>query len=177
MKLKVGNKVYLQKYEVAHIMDGSGSWVPSGIIRELYSNNDGYKFMNNLDTDGFRFDCVFEEPRNVAWLMRQDWIVSYNKYANISLSKLETNQRRLKARLSVAVDEFYNSGRTYAGTNFATGHDRLSAYMKAHFIKEHDRLDKLGFKIASLGAFISFRKGEVEFVFPDGYHHVTTNVL
>ena len=157
MKLKIGDRVYLQKYEVAHILHKLNGF-PGGILDETFSDDeDSLFFMNGL-TDGFRFECIYKEPENVRWLMKQDWIVDYDEYAEMPLAELEAFQERLKAERSADIDEF---------------NTKDEAYGEAHFDEESDRFDKLGHKIVSLGYLIKFRKGEVRCVFPDEYQSKT----
>ena len=154
MKLKIGDKVYLQKYEVAHILHGLDSF-PTGIMQETFDDDNGFFCMNGL-ADGFRFECIYKEPANVKWLMKQDWIVDYDEYAEMPLAELEALRERLKAERSADIDKF---------------NAKDEAYRKAHFDKESDKFDKLEHKIISLEDLIRFRKGEVKFVFPDGYQN------
>jgi len=157
MKLKIGDRVYLQKYEVAHIMHELNGF-PGGILDETFGSDEDSFFFMNGPTDGFRFECIYKEPENVKWLMEQDWIVDYDEYAKMPLAELEALQERLKAERSANIDEF---------------NTKDEAYREAHFDEESDRFDKLGYKIVSLGYLIKFRKGEVECVFPDEYQSKT----
>ena len=86
MKIKIGEKVYLQKYDIARLMQ-SHCAIPSSLFAELFLNNE--VFFVNGTSDAWRFDCVFEQPENVEWLMGQDWIVDYDKYVVMAISDLE----------------------------------------------------------------------------------------
>lgn len=157
MKLKIGDRVYLQKYEVAYILHKPNGF-PGGILNETFSGDEDSLFFMNGPTDGFRFECIYKEPENVRWLMHQSWIVDYDEYAEMPLAELEALQERLKAECSANIDDF---------------NTKDEAYREAHFEEESDRLEKLGHKIVSLGYLIKFRKGEVEYVFPDEYQSKT----
>ena len=157
MKVKVGERVYLQKYEVAHIMHDLNS-IPATVMDEVFGDSEGGFFFMNGPTDAFRFESVFKNPASVKWLMEQDWIVDYDEYAEMPLAELEAFQERLKAERSADIDEF---------------NTKDEAYGEAHFDEESDRFDKLGHKIVSLGYLIKFRKGEVRCVFPDEYQSKT----
>ncbi len=157
MKLKISDKVYLQKYEVAHIMHELNVF-PSDFFDETFGGDEDSFFFINSPTDGFSFECIYKEHENVKWLMGQDWIVDYDEYAEMPLAELEALQERLEAERSADIDEF---------------NAKDEAYREAHFDEESDRFDKLGHKIASLGDLIRFRKGEIEFGFPDEYQGKT----
>jgi hypothetical protein len=158
MKLKIGGKVYLQKYEVANILHELNSF-PAGIMQETFGDGDkGFFFMNG-PADGFRFECVYEEPKNVEWLMEQDWIIDYDEYAEMPLDELKALYERIKAEYSTRIDEF---------------NAKDWNYKEVHFEEESDKIEKLWHKITSLGDLIEFREGNVEFVFPDEHHGKTT---
>ena len=158
MKLKIGDKVYLQKYEVAHIMHELNGF-PGGILNETFgSDEDSSFFFMNGPTDGFRFECVYKKHENVKWLMEQDWIVDYDEYAEMPLAELGAFQERLKAERSADIGEF---------------NAKDEAYRETHFDEQSDKFDKLGHKIASLGYLIRFRKGEIKFGFPDEHQSKT----
>ena len=158
MKLKIGDKVYLQKYEVAHIIHELNGF-PGGILDETFGGDEGNSFFfMNGPTDGFRFECVYKEHENVKWIMEQDWIVDYDEYAEMSLAELRTLQKRLKAERSADIDEF---------------NAKDEVYRETHFDEQSDKFDKLGHKIASLGDLIRFRKGEIKFGFPGEYQGKT----
>lgn len=157
MKLRIGDRVYLQKYEVAHILHELNSF-PAGIMQETFSNSESGFFFMNGPADGFRFECIYKKPNNVEWLMGQDWIVDYDEYARISLTELKALYERLKSEYSTGVSEF---------------NAKDEAYREAHFEEESDKLNNFSHKIASLENLIEFREGKVKFVFPDGYQDRT----
>ena len=146
MKLKIGNKVYLQKYEVAHFFHQSNS-LPVNILQETFKNDDCYYG----PTSDFRFEYVYKDPENVKWLMEQDWIVDFDEYNEMPLAELGALKNQLKAECSANVDTF--------NANVAT-------YRDMHFDEESAKFDKLRHKIASLEKLIKYRKGEIKFVLP-----------
>lgn len=156
MKLRIGGKVYLQKYEFMHFMHKLNE-IPDSIFQEVFNNNGGIFFINS-PIDGFRFECVYQKPENVKWLMEQDWLVDYDEYTELSLAELETLQEHLRIKRIDDIAEFNAED---------------DAYREAHFDEESDRFDKLKHKISSLGYLIKFRKGEITFIFPDEYQSQT----
>lgn len=102
----------------------------------------------------FWFDCIYEEPTSIKWLMDQDWIFDYGEYVKMPLVELETLKERLKIECSTSINEF---------------NSKCKAHKKAYFEEERDKIDKLRHKIISLSHLIGFFKGEIDFVFPDGY--------
>ncbi|MBR5419359.1 hypothetical protein IK110_03875 [Candidatus Saccharibacteria bacterium] len=160
MKLIIGDKVYLQKYEIAHITH-SLNGIPGSMLDELFGDDpDGIFYMNSPE-DGYRFECVFKDPKNVEWLTEQDWIVDFDRFFKMELDELEDLQERLRVAYSTCVEEF---------------NAKDDAYRKAHFQEKRDFFNKLWHKVNSLDALIGFRKGKIKFVFPDEYQNadVTT---
>ncbi len=158
MKILIGDKVYLQKVDVAFISHELGS-IPGGILQEMFGDSeiDGFFYMSGR-ADGFRFDCVFTEPENVKWLLEQDWILDYDEYSDAQLFELEDIQDRLKAEYSAGIEDF---------------NARDFAYRKAHLREERDRFNQLSHKIASFEDLIQFRRGDIKFVFPKEYQGKT----
>lgn len=158
MKLKVGECVYLQKYEIAHITHDLNSF-PAGIFDELFGGGGepGFFFMNGPE-DGFRFDCVFKNPQTIKWLMDQDWIVDYGEYAEMPTSELEKLIERLKQEHSTGVDEF---------------NAKDEAYREKHFSEASEKFDQDAHKISSLEYILAARKGKAKFVFPDECQYKT----
>lgn len=152
MKLKIGDTVYLQKYEVAYITHELVSY-PSSIFQEMFGDEDGL-FSMDYPVDRFHFACVFKRPENVKWLMEQDWFVDYDEYAKKPLSELIALMDCLNEEYYASIDEF---------------NAKDAVYRKKHLGDIEDKLNKLSHKAASIGDLIMFRKGRVEFVFPDEY--------
>ena len=157
MKVKVGENVYLQKYEVAHIIHELNS-IPASVLNEVFGDGESSFFFVNGPTDAFRFGSVFKNPASVKWLMEQDWIVDYDEYSEMPLSELEALVEHLKAEHNTGIDEF---------------NAKDEAYREKHFEEESDKFHKAGHKLSSLEDLISALKGEVAFVFPDGYQGKT----
>ena len=158
MKVKVDENVYLQKYEVAHIMHDLSSF-PATVMNEAFGDGEDSFFFMNGPADGFRFESVFKNPASVKWLMEQDWIVDYDEYSEMPLPELEALVERLKSEHDAGIDEF---------------NARDEAYREKHFEEISDKFHKDSHKISSLDDLISARKGKVTFVFPDGYQGKTT---
>lgn len=157
MKLKIGDKIYLQKYEVSHILHDSNAF-PSSILDETFDDGKCKAFIMNGPADGFQFKCVYKEPTNVKWFMDQDWIVDYDEYAEMSLAELEALWEHLRVKRSTGIDEF---------------NAKSEAYRKMHFSAASEKFDKLGHKIVSIGHLIRLRRGDIEFIFPDEYRAKT----
>lgn len=158
MKLKIGDKVYLQKYDVAYILHDLKAF-PSGVLNETFDDNQCKAFIMNGPADGFQFKCIYKDPIDVKWLMEQDWIVDYDEYAGMPLAELESLCERLKVEHSESIDGF---------------NAKDEAYRKMHFDTQKDNLNKLGHKIVSLEHLVGFRKDNVKFIFPDEYRGKTT---
>lgn len=121
MKIKDGQKVFLQKYEVAYIMHEL-NLVPAGIIEEVFK--DGKPFIMANPIDGQVFDCVFENPGTTEWLMEQDWIVDYDQYKNVPVVDLEALCKQLEDECSSGINDFNATD---------------DAYRKEHFDEQYEK--------------------------------------
>ncbi len=153
MKLKIGDVVYLQKYEIAHIMHNL-TRIPYDIIQETFNDDDDDFFCMDGPNDGFWFRCAYIYPKNIEWFMQQDWIIDYSWYAKMPLKELEAIRERLEVECATSIDKF---------------NAKSKAYRKAHFEEKNDAFSKFEHKIASLGYLIDHLKGETTFTFPEGY--------
>jgi hypothetical protein len=157
MKIKIGDKFYLQKYDVAHLLHELDEY-PGSILDESFNGGDEMFFMSG-PTDGYRFECLFEKPESVEWLMKQDWIVDYDEYVKMPLAELEELLGRLSAELSSEIQEF---------------NAKDESYRRRHFDEANDKFSKAKYKNTSLNDLIMFRKGKAEFTFPNEYRGITT---
>lgn len=62
MKLQIGDKVYLQKYELIEIMAGALE-VPQRVTREILFRNSIRQFKIKDCTDSWKFKFVFKDPK------------------------------------------------------------------------------------------------------------------
>lgn len=147
MKVKDGQKVYLQKYEVSYIMHELNC-VPACIVNEIFKY--GTPFIMSGPIDGYKF-CVFEDPKNVEWLMEQDWIVDYDQYKSTPISKLKCLCEELKNEYSAGAKDFNN---------------RDIDYREKHFEEQGEVFSKLRHRISSLELMTEHLKHEVDFDFP-----------
>lgn len=148
MKLKIGNKVYLQKYEIAFITHHLSRF-PKGFLEETFANDDIF-MMNVLSDNTFDFKTVYEDPKIVAWLMEQTWLADFDTYSKMPLDELEESLERLKSEHSARSAELEAEGEDYQEEDI-------------------ESLNKLAHKINSLGSLIMFRRGKLDFIFPEGY--------
>ena len=153
MKLKVGEKVYLQNYDIAFIVYELDS-LPIEISNELFSKND--IFHTSGRNNNLRFEYSFEDPEAIEWLMSRDWIIDFDEYIDKSLSELESLLDQLCSEHSAKTGEF---------------NTKSVEYRKEHYDEETDEYNKREHRIDSLHLLINFRKGEIGFVFPKEYQN------
>ena len=149
MKIKIGEEVYLQNYEIKYLVHDLSSF-PDSILQEIFDEDRNNFFMSG-PANGFWFECAFRNANSVKWLMEQDWIVDYDEYARKPLPELEALVKHLKAEHAADINEFNAKDKTYR---------------KDHFKEASDKFDKASHKISSLENLIAASKGEVNFVFP-----------
>lgn len=155
MKIKVGNKVYLQNYEADYIMrDVVGS--PMSINQE--SSIESGTFFTDGPVERLRFGSIYKDPDNVSWIMAQDWIIDYEEYAKKSLQELEYLYECLKVECVSGIEEF---------------NARDEVYRDLHYDEESEKFSRLSHKIASIGLLIGVHKGKTNFILPSCYKGAT----
>lgn len=157
MKLKVGECVYLQKYEIAYLTSEL-SCLPASIFDELFGGDEENFFFMCGSEDGFQFECIFKNPKNVEWFMNQDWIVDYDKYAEMPISDLEVLIEDLDAERFAKIGDF---------------NAKDEVYRKKYYAEISEEFSKSGHKIISLEYLLDARKGKIKFIFPDNSKYRT----
>ena len=149
VKIKIGQKVYLQKYEVAFITH-EVSLVPASFMNELFSG--GRVFVMSSPEDGYTFGCVFEDSESVAWLMAQDWIVDYSQYKDKTPAEIREIGRKIANEGNNKVQEF--NAKDYS-------------YRREHFLEFREYLDNLEHKVSSIEIMADYLDNKIKFSFPD----------
>ena len=149
VKIKIDQKVYLQKYDVAYIVHEL-NFIQASIIEEIFGS--GKPFIMNGPVDGYAFKCVFENPENVRWLMEQDWIVDYNQYKDKSPEEMLSICEKVVEDGTAEVKEF---------------NARDANYREEHFLEYKAKFDNLEHEVRSLEIMLDYLKNKVEFIFPE----------
>ena len=154
MKLKIGDKVYLQKCDVYHWMDKYCN-VPPYVMQEVIGKGEVRHFRVGSLRDCFKFRFVFKDPRSVEWLMKQDWIVDFDKYAKASIDDLERLREHLRKEHIKYIGNYNAEDDAY----------RVEHYADACI--ESERYQQKNIAIENI---IKYRRGEYKFTFPRQYH-------
>jgi hypothetical protein len=141
MKLKIGQKWYLQHYDVVSILNHADK-VPEVVLNEIFKENSFVSGDNNL-ADTFKFDTVFTDSEAIRWLEEQWYIVDFEKMRCTKLQALEVNRDQLRVE----------HGQKYAPSGELTEEQKYE-------------MSKLMHKIRSLDAGIDYRKHFLEFELP-----------
>lgn len=148
MKLMVGDIVYLQRYEVSHLINEKHHY-NRNIMQEIFETNQ--KLPQSTGSDGYIFDYSFQNVSNTTWLMAQDWILDYREYRKLSVPDLKLLTWGLKKNLDQAVNDFNAKPKEYR--------DKCYKEESIRFMNEH-------YKIHSLVIMEKFLQGEIQFLFP-----------
>ena len=152
MKLKIGDKVYLQRYDVSFIIMNARIWsVPWSVIGEIFRRGNGPALCDDPTGDSLLFEHVFEHPESVAWLMEQNWIVDYEAHMAMPLEELEALRAQLGAEYDAKVLEF-------------NAHD--VEYRKKYFWATSKQFEKDGHQLGSLLIMIMARREGCQFILP-----------
>ena len=159
MKLKIGDKVYLQKCDVYHWMEEDCN-VPLYVMQEVVDKGEVRHFKVGSLRDSFKFRFVFKDPKSVEWLMKQDWIVDFDKYAEVPIDYLERLREHLRKE-HIKYIESYNA--------------EDDAYKVEHYADACIEWEKYQQKKIAIENIIKYRRGECKFTFPRQYRTGTTN--
>lgn len=137
MKIKIGEKVYLQKYDVARILQKIAAF-PGNLATELFktSNNGALHasiFYISSPKDELEFSCVFKDPKNVEWLMSEDWIVDHNEYVKMPVAVLKSIYRHREREYKANIKYFNLQPREYQELHY--DEISLKLYKEAHQLK------------------------------------------
>lgn len=157
MKMRVGNAVHLQGYD-AFALGGYVENAPRSIREEFMG-------CRSLSTSGLKEDYYFRfivcEPKNVAWIMRQEWIIDFDICRRLSVQEL--------AKLYNNLNQQYED--EIAAFNKEVSKLRQSAiyrnpiYHSRHYKRER-RLHQIEHQLFSLDLMLSYLKGDVDFAIP-----------
>lgn len=148
MKLRYNNRVFLQQYDVAFLLD-MPSEVPSQVYDEIFLKD---AFYDKCSIDGYGFIYSFIKRESVEWLMSQDYILDYDDYRGYSPQDLE----RMISQTNQEFDEL--------SKEFSKKDKRCR---DLHFNEMNLENAKIGHRIKSLVALYKYRNLEIEFAFPD----------
>lgn len=156
MKLKVNDKVYLQRYEVEFLLQEFHNFnFPDSIMREIRENKRPFLFDRVKKHDG-SFHNIFKNPENVQWLMEQDWIVDYDRYKNNSIPQLQNICNDLNFDRISELEDFTS---------------KPVFYRVEHDSEQSERLIKSSHKISSLETMIKYLNRSMPFFFPEEIAH------
>lgn len=160
MKLKIGDKVYLQKCDVYHWIEECCS-VPAYVMQEVVGKDEVRHFKVGSLRDAFKFRFVFKDPKSVEWLMKQDWIIDFDKYAETPIDGLERLREHLWEERTNYIEKSYNA--------------KDDAYKVEHYADVSIESEKYLQKFIAIDNIIKYRRGEYKFTFPRQYRTGTTN--
>ena len=148
MKLKVGDRVYVQRYDVYFFLRHKD--LCQSIVNELLSPDEEIdKFVAATNFTFTNFIC---KPENVAWLMDAKYILDYEDYKNKSDVELNTLlQENIDARNKL-LDDFLLEPLDY---------------QKEHHEELKTELDWYAHKTRALEAMLM--RGKEKFTFPKAY--------
>lgn len=147
MKVKVGEKVYLQKYDIAYIMNNLNN-TPVTLINEIFKDR---PFIMVGQNDALEFTYTFEEPENIDWLMSQDWIVDYGSTIFVSLFATKDFYKDLKKKLKNEIHSF---------------NTKNYLYREKHYEEYDNKFKKKQHEITSYQIMIDYLNGKISFFFP-----------
>lgn len=153
MKIKIGEKVYLQKYEILKM--GDRPEIVAECVHDEFARKYGSIFTTKHDLDVYKFEYVFEDPECVKWLMEQDFIIDYDTYAGFSESRLDMQLRVFKNEYVDYLDGFHEHDEEYRSDH----HRELMNWIYCN-----------KWKSTSIAELLALKRGAIPtFGYPEGY--------
>lgn len=144
MKVIVGDKVYLQKYDLV-VMINEFSAVPGCIMVEAFSR--ACVISTNGGDDAASFGFCFDKPETVQFLKECDWILDFTEYSQKSFEELKALHDKCEENLDREVDDFNGSD---------------VEYRKEHFDECSEKFDHMKLKLISLDLLMDCKNGKIQ---------------
>lgn len=144
MKVIVGDKVYLQKYDLVFMVH-EFSVVPGCIMEEAFSR--ACVISTNGGDDAVSFGFCFDKPETVQFLKECDWILDFTEYSQKSFEELKTIHEKCEENLDREIENFNGSN---------------VKYRKEHFDERSEKFDHMKLKLISLDMLIDCKYGKIQ---------------
>ena len=153
MKIKEGDHVFLQRYDVDFIRKDLN--MASYCVLDEIFHPDAVAPVQTFESDvtkenPYEFAFMFCHPNNVAWIMKQKWIVDYDQYAKKTAKEMREIVNAADAKLRKIV----------------THRDRSRIEKKRKDASFSDMMQKTAHHCRSLDAFYNYLTGDEDFIFP-----------
>lgn len=153
MKIKIGEKVYLQKYEVIQLSQRPA--IVAECVRNELIDSYGIIYSVPQDLDVYKFEYVFTNPDSVKWLMEQDYIVDYDELVDLPEAELMKRYKEASDQYDKIISNYHNYN---------------SDYQRDHHEETMNDIYRAKWKYSSIAEFIALTKGRIsQFGFPKEY--------
>ncbi len=143
MKIIVGDKAYLQKFDLAFMLH-EFSAVPGCIMMEAFSS--ACVVNVNGGNDAVRFGFCFEEKETVDFIKECDWLMDFSEYSQKGIDELVALRDKATESLKREVAEF-NAGNL--------------EYRKEHIDECEEGFDHKQLQVLGLDMLIDCKKGKL----------------
>lgn len=144
MKIIVGDKAYLQKFDLAFMLHEFTA-VPGCIMMEAFSS--ACAITVNGGNDAVRFGFCFEEKETVDFIKECDWLMDFSEYSQKGLDELIALRDEMSDDLSREVDDFNGAS---------------VEYRKKNFEEYSEKFDHMKLKTMSLDMLVDCKKGKIK---------------
>lgn len=144
MKVIVGDKVYLQKVDLAYMIHEFNG-LPSCIMSEAFGT--ACILTTNGADDAVSFGYCFESERAVSFLRANEQILDFSVYSQKSTDSLIALKAQLESDLDREVDKFNESSEDFR---------------KKHYDEYSERFDYMRLQILNLDFLIDCKNGKIK---------------
>ena len=149
MKIRIGDIVYVQKYDIRILSDMQICW---DLVVEYYCS-EGMLIING-PKDALTFVELARDKRRVEKIMSEEWIIEYEQVVNLSIDELKAMYKEIASRK-------YEKIKDLEENSFDWNRD----YQTIKYVE----VEKESLMQDSIEFLIDAREGKVEFTFPEGY--------
>lgn len=158
MKIRVGEDVYLQKFDIAFLLH-SGADLPAGLLSSMFiSQSNPYTpamfIMSGEPKDACAFDTLVDNPVAAKWVMEQSFLIDFADYAEQDPDNVSELVHELDRKLLFEIVKFNESPH---------------AFRKEHIDEYEKKFVRARHQVDSLEWMEKYLRKQVKFTFPTGY--------
>ena len=147
MKIKINDRVYVQKYDIAFIARFIKR-VPAAIMMDLFEEADAFIMTGREDSISF---STFFQGESANWLMQQSWIINFDDFRKKKASEIK-RQCSHEIIMRREYEQFFER--------------QNQEYKIKHYEEAKEELDKRTHRLQSLDLMRLYLKGKIKLAIP-----------
>ena len=174
MKIMINGTLYLQKYDVLHLIHDLKD-LPRSFIYETFSTNPTQAIVLCDRRDEFDFRCAYTIPESITWINSHKYICDYDEYIDLSVHELHRTYKSLRKSTEANLHDLYDFSEELDKYYDPSTNSPEYLQYKDYIEKEQLKVKELRYKTYAIGSLIRYREGETNFNFPPEYRGLVRN--